>query len=511
MKFLDERIEFDFSNLGNTYDDSTYRYDVLIDGELVFVGNVFVESTSTGPIIDVTDIVRNYFEVLKPSFPSTPTKTGIIKEVAVTLYNKDRSDEDSLTEKVYFIYRQQNYNSFVTTELYDTVIPIPTPITFLQGYSQDNINFLPTYPKVPSSVLTFDYVFGNGTLQSKPSVSTSYNNGDNLFKIYETDSYLPANSVYKFSIPLSEILEPQTLEGETVLINTSRYVLSIETSGFTYVSQGDEESNARVYSGTLESTIDTITAEIQFNDIYGSEIKEIPVEKSGETIGFDEYTLSYTTRKPARIIYHLKKNNASLGYLKINFTNTSKITPFMVGITFQQRTFDNLFYLAFAIGTQKEVVFTPCQAQQIVINHNWVSGGNGYPIAKLDGNSRYFLKWRDRYGMPQIQPFKGTYNYKENISRSTVTNYKNTKKLTDVTLQGSWLLNTDYIPEKLYPFYESTFVSPWLQLYDAKEDRLYDVILVNTEYDEKTFNNQSRNLFNLQLEVELDTTQKIIY
>ena len=104
-----------------------------------------------------------------------------------------------------------------------------------------------------------------------------------------------------------------------------------------------------------------------------------------------------------------------------------------------------------------------------------------------------------------------SYNYKENISRSTVTNYKNTKKLTDATIQGSWILNTDYIPEKLYPFYESIFVSPYLQLYDAKEDRLYDVILVNTEYNEKTFNNQSRNLFNLQLEVELDTTQNIIY
>lgn len=511
MKFLDERIEFDFSNLGNTYEDSTYRYDVLIDGELVFVGNVFIESTSTGPIIDVTDIVRNYFEVLKPSFPSTPTKVGIIKEVTVTLYNKDKSDEETITDKIVFIYRQQNYNSFVTTELYDTDIPTVTPITFLQGYSQDNVSFLPTYPKIPSSVLTFDYVFGNGTLQSKPSVSTSYNNGNNLYKIYETDSYLLANSVYEFSIPLSEILKSQTLEEEVVLIDTSRYILSSETSGFTYVSSGDEEGNTRLYNGTLESTIDTITVNTQFNDIYGNEINDIPVETSDGTIDIDEYSSSYTTRKPTRIIYHLKKNNVSLGYLKINFTNTSETTPFIVGISFRQSTFDNSFLLAFAIGTKKEVVFTPCQAQQIVINHNWASGGNAYPIAKLDGNSRYFLKWRDRYGMPQIQPFKGTYNYRENISRSTVTNYKNTKKLADVTVQGSWLLNTDYIPEKLYPFYESIFVSPWLQLYDAKEDKLYDVILVNTEYDEKTFNNQSRNLFNLQLEVELDTTQKIIY
>lgn len=505
MKFLDERIEFDFSNLGNTYDDSTYRYDVLIDGELVFVGNVFIESTSTGPIIDVTDIVRNYFEVLKPSFPSTPTKVGIIKEVTVTLYNKDQSDEDNLTEKVYFIYRQQNYNSTVTTELYNTDIPTATPITFLQGYSQDNVSFLPTYPKVPSSVLTFDYVFGNGTLQSKPSVSTSYNNGNNLFKIYETDSYLSANSIYKFSVPLSEVLQIQI--DNSSFVDISNYVSSVEAPNWEYAI---EEGKSYMFGTTL-SNIDSVLLECIFDDNFGNEIASYNTifdDESG-SIMLDITTKTFNSRKPKRLIYTFKSGNVTLSTIKINLINTQELNPLEIAFGVAQNT--DIHLINFAFGIMSTANLTPCQAQQIVINHNWTSGGNAYPIANLDGNSRYFLKWRDRYGMPQIQPFKGTYNYKENINRSTVTNYKNTKKLTDVTIQGSWLLNTDYIPEKLYPFYESIFVSPWLQLYDSKEDRLYDVILVNTEYDEKTFNNQSRNLFNLQLEVELDTTQKIIY
>lgn len=505
MKFLDERIEFDFSNVGNTYNDSTYRYDVLIDGELVFVGNVFIESTSTGPIIDVTDIVRNYFEVLKPSFPSTPTKVGIIKEVTVTLYNKDKSDEETITDKIVFIYRQQNYNSFVTTELYDTDIPTTTPITFIQGYSQYNVSFLPTYPKVPSSVLTFDYVFGNGTLQSKPSVSTSYNNGNNLYKIYETDSYLLANSVYEFSIPLSEVLQIQI--DNSSFVDISNYVSSVEAPNWEYVI---EEGKSYMFGTTL-SNIDRVLLECIFDDNFGSELtpyNTIFDDESG-SIMLDITTKTFNSRKPKRLVYTFKSGNVTLSTIKINLFNTQELNPLEITFGAAQNTGNHL--INFAFGIMSAANLTPCQAQQIVINHNWASGGNAYPIAKLDGNARYFLKWRDRYGMPQIQPFKGTYNYKENINRSTVTNYKNTKKLTDVTVQGSWLLNTDYIPEKLYPFYESIFVSPWLQLYDAKEDKLYDVILVNTEYDEKTFNNQSRNLFNLQLEVELDTTQKIIY
>jgi hypothetical protein len=113
--------------------------------------------------------------------------------------------------------------------------------------------------------------------------------------------------------------------------------------------------------------------------------------------------------------------------------------------------------------------------------------------------------------MPQCQPFSGTHTYKENLTKTTTTNWKNTKRVTGVSNQPSWLLNTNWIHQDLYPFYESIFVSPYLQLYDAKEDKVYSVVLTNTQYDEKTLMNQGRKLSNLQLTVELDTTQNILY
>jgi hypothetical protein len=132
-------------------------------------------------------------------------------------------------------------------------------------------------------------------------------------------------------------------------------------------------------------------------------------------------------------------------------------------------------------------------------------------VANFDGQSRYFLKWEDRYGMPQCQPFAGTEKYSEAIKKEEITNYLNKRKVINFTVQPKWSLNSKNISEKYMPFYESIFVSPYLHLYDAKQDKLYKVVLTNTEYLEKTFRNQGNQMFNIQLEVELDTTQNITY
>lgn len=132
-------------------------------------------------------------------------------------------------------------------------------------------------------------------------------------------------------------------------------------------------------------------------------------------------------------------------------------------------------------------------------------------VGKLDECSRYFLKWQDRYGMPQMQPFSGTEIYSESITTNQIINYRREKRPGSIEATSKWSLNSKWLNQKLYPYYESIFVSPYLQLYDAKEDRLYDVNVVTQEYTEKTFNNQNRQLFNLQLEVELNKTQQFVY
>lgn len=158
--------------------------------------------------------------------------------------------------------------------------------------------------------------------------------------------------------------------------------------------------------------------------------------------------------------------------------------------------------------------YTPCDAEYIAVTtFSPVNPGQRYTvkIAKLDGKSRYFLKWKDRYGMPQCQPFGGTYTYSEETTKSKIETYTNKTKLTGVQIQPIWKLNSNWINEKYMPFYESIFVSPYLILFDAKENKQYDVILENSEYVEKTFNNQGRQLFNLQLDVKLDTKQNMLY
>ena len=90
----------------------------------------------------------------------------------------------------------------------------------------------------------------------------------------------------------------------------------------------------------------------------------------------------------------------------------------------------SVFYMEFKEMTYEK--HTPiCDANSINITTFTPINSSqrySYKIANLDGKSRYFLKWRDRYGMPQCQPFKGTHTYSEDIEKSTITNYQNIRR-----------------------------------------------------------------------------------
>lgn len=137
---------------------------------------------------------------------------------------------------------------------------------------------------------------------------------------------------------------------------------------------------------------------------------------------------------------------------------------------------------------------------------------NYYCVAKVDMcPSRYYLLWQDRFGSFQSQPFEKGNVFSENISNSEISNYRNERYKIQLEVQPKWEINTGWIDEKLYPFYESIFVSPYLILYDSVEDINYTVLVTDKDYTEKTFKNQGRKLFNLKLNLEKDKTQKILY
>ena len=122
---------------------------------------------------------------------------------------------------------------------------------------------------------------------------------------------------------------------------------------------------------------------------------------------------------------------------------------------------------------------------------------------------RYYLLWQDRFGSYQSQPFKGKMEYSENITNSEYVSYTGERHKYNVQVQPKWKINSGWITEDLYPFYESIYVSPILKLYDTETETEYDVIL-NDNYVEKKYEN-SKSMLNLQLNLEATEKQNITY
>ena len=123
--------------------------------------------------------------------------------------------------------------------------------------------------------------------------------------------------------------------------------------------------------------------------------------------------------------------------------------------------------------------------------------------------SRYYLLWQDRFGSYQSQQFKVNMVYSENIENSEYVSYTGERHKYNVQVQPKWKINSGWITEDLYPFYESIYVSPILKLYDTQTETEYDVIL-NDNYVEKKYEN-SKSMLNIQLNLEATEKQNITY
>ena len=123
--------------------------------------------------------------------------------------------------------------------------------------------------------------------------------------------------------------------------------------------------------------------------------------------------------------------------------------------------------------------------------------------------SRYYLLWQDRYGSYQSQPFNGKMEYSENITNSEYVSYTGERHKYNVQVQPKWKLNSGWLKEDLFPFYESIYVSPILKLYDTETETEYDVIL-NDNYVEKKYVNEKK-LLSIELNLEATEKQTITY
>lgn len=124
--------------------------------------------------------------------------------------------------------------------------------------------------------------------------------------------------------------------------------------------------------------------------------------------------------------------------------------------------------------------------------------------------AQYYVQWIDRYGTYQCQPFSKISTFSNDYSTTHMMSYDKVKKPIFNQVKSTWNLNSDFITEDKLPYYESLFVSPKVILYDAKNDASYNVVLTDTKFVEKTFANQQRRMFNLQITLEKANEQYIL-
>lgn len=512
-----------------------YRYDVAIDGEVVFVGNTYLEADKN-PIIDVTDIIRNFVDVNKPPFATIGEKSSLVKDIEVTIY----IDGEQYTQNIkkFMIYENPFYKSYMSTPILDNFTKEDIgSMPMLQGwnYQTNKGHFLPTLPVTQTNKITFDMVSAYEALPFIQLLNVEYDNGT---KAPSKTVSVQGNGVYQYSIALDQ-LNTGVNNGKE-FVNTYDYAKLVKDPTSQIKWEASADGNNLILtpaSNTFQNPTYITQIFLRYENEDGTQFKSYNLKSytgveseftASASIGYSGFDVKrikvdLMTKEPLLNTTHswygssfvIELDIDRFKPLMLNDNSVAISTTWEVNITGDGiNGYGGNIQFSAKINTDLEEVGEPCDAKFLKVttfSPVYSTERYEYTIARFDNNSRYFLRWKDRYGMPQCQPFGGTLTYSEGISQNKIVNYQNVKKIIDVTNTPKWTLNTKWIKQDFYPFYESIFVSPYLLLYDAYEDKEYSVVLSNTDYKEKTFKNQNRNLFNLQLEVELDTTENMIY
>ena len=115
MKYLDERIICTVTFDSPITEDRLMIYRVAIDNEFdnpIFIGNCFISKGATSKSIDITDIVRNWYDF---SYPYKDT--DFQADWQVKLYLNDTNTVLSDKIGIYPIYRYPNRKARMETPL----------------------------------------------------------------------------------------------------------------------------------------------------------------------------------------------------------------------------------------------------------------------------------------------------------------------------------------------------------------------------------------------------------
>lgn len=504
MKYLNERIKAEFSNISSETGLLQYRVYRLKSGysqidtsdsrtyDVIFIGNTYKSTTGSTLSIDITDIVRN--DVWVPSEDA--------------LYNTlDRFTNENELVDAYYVY-------IVDEDAVSAQIQVA------------KVYHYPHHITAMQDTVFFDWTDSTGSA-SFPLQGRYSDGGKGKYHLMPRYPYISTDN-YRM-ILASEVglsLHTYTAQFRGSLVGSFTVPFVSPSSEITYtLTNLYNNATPRVVTGTFgspDTPVDKFIIENHSGGIIVNETEQdtkcfcmlVYVPTGTVTIG-ERFTNSIGVGKLTVTQDFINKS----GNLRLLFNTSSLfLNPSVLAYDSVPVTFTNL-----EVGQHIAFDFTPQEEER----GEWSINNQSIPIpfdalptqleiagdyvAQIDNcYSRYYLQWQDRMGGFQSQPFNDKYTYSESFETETLTDYQGRKRLSNVGVTGKFKINTDWIKEDLYPYYESIFTSPVLFLYDTKEDKRYSVLVTDSDYTEKTFNNQKR-LFNLTLNLELNNKQNIVY
>lgn len=486
MKLLNDRITFTFDNITG-YSAGTYKYYLkrIVDNTsvTVFAGNFFYNGTDGQITFDVTDIVNSDTTIIKEDdFPvyDSDVWTKTIRNRIVDCYylqivwdaeqSEYMSSPNQWVSKVYS-YRNKNISPYLNLTFFepDNSYRLYDMSVLLQGFyktstvdTEGHIKLTPHYPMY--------------------SDSQDNNYNDCPFGL----SLLVGNSV-----------------GQTIM--------SFEVEGVDYDEDVDYQRDFAIKPQGNSFTITSHAGEISY---FGSGFEEAT---SDGKLSVSDTTHIIKIGIQNTLYARYPQGDASTGTYKYTYAlinNSGGMSIDDASLKIHDINSSNLLYSSVSIPVANNVLYPSPTGGTAFEQKKVIDSGNRYTfkykVAEFDiCPKKYYLFWQDRYGSYQCQAFNDYANYSESFDRTEIKDYQNRRRNANVQVQSKWKLNSGWIPEELYPYYESIYTSPVLILFDSVRNARYTV-MVTGDYEEKTYRNQKR-LINMSLELQENKKVNMIY
>ena len=481
MKYLDEQIIATVSGF-TIPDTGVYVYYIEdADNNTMFQGNVFLMKNAIRKDFDITEILRNFktdASIIELPFYEHRDLKPLINKYKVYLEVGNNTYQSS-SILVAMCYRYPNKKASMAIDIFDYEVDDSNLSVLLQGTDK----LLPKYPYVATDNYPYVIACEAGEDYDDTDVNLTISGAlegdtDLMVSAPSTTWLQRLSSIYASAEPYHKYPYSTT--------NLQGFV----QSGSTYVWQeqvGQHDLNVFIYNPA------TNTYELE----YG-ETQTLATQTVSFNLLVTEDNIDGILSHPIAIVVDDGANEGVIN-LQVNLS----------GYVNKQLN-KNMLISFTSLEEQDKITVSNVSFKLALEESDAIISFNGEKVADIDMcPSKYYLMWQDRGGSYQSQPFNDKVTYSESFDKSEIQNYHNARKLSNVQVQPKWKINSDWIPEELYPFYESIFISSHLLLYDVEEDAAYNVMVAG-DYTEKTYKNQ-KSMFNLTLELEENKRQNIVY